>query len=454
MRFLGYNPAVVKTVAFVVAAGMAGLAGALFVAGGRHHLAGAARHRARRSRWSSGSRSAAGAAAGRGARGGRWSTGRRPGCQRAVPEHWPYLLGLLFIGRRWRSCPAAWRRVGAGPVERDGQDAAPGPARRPECRWHRDRRQRRDGASGRHERRPSGDGAAEIRDAAWSTSTASRRVDGVDLDRDAGELRFLIGPNGAGKTTLVDVITGLTRPTTGRSRSTATTLAGRAGAPASCRPASAARSRPDGVRGADRAREPRPRRGVPARLSAAAAPAHGHPRAVAAALETDRAGRPGGPPGRRSRHGQRQWLEIGMLLVAGAAAAAARRAGGRHEPDERERDRRAAAARSPRTTPWWSSSTTWTFLRRFATQRDGDARGQDPDARARSTRSRPTRGPRGLSRAIADDGGGRRRRDAARCAGCETATAEPQVLFGVDLEVRPGELVVRDGPQRRRARPR
>jgi len=36
-------------------------------------------------------------------------------------------------------------------------------------------------------------------------------VDGVDLDVRPGDLRFLIGPNGAGKTTLVDAVTGLVR---------------------------------------------------------------------------------------------------------------------------------------------------------------------------------------------------------------------------------------------------
>jgi urea transport system ATP-binding protein len=42
-----------------------------------------------------------------------------------------------------------------------------------------------------------------------------RAIDDLDFDLAEGELRFLIGPNGAGKTTLVDVITGLTRPRAG-----------------------------------------------------------------------------------------------------------------------------------------------------------------------------------------------------------------------------------------------
>jgi urea transport system ATP-binding protein len=40
-----------------------------------------------------------------------------------------------------------------------------------------------------------------------------KAIDGVDLRVDAGELRFLIGPNGAGKTTLIDAITCLNKPT-------------------------------------------------------------------------------------------------------------------------------------------------------------------------------------------------------------------------------------------------
>ena len=38
-------------------------------------------------------------------------------------------------------------------------------------------------------------------------------VDGVDLSVLPGDLRFLIGPNGAGKTTLIDAVSGLVRAT-------------------------------------------------------------------------------------------------------------------------------------------------------------------------------------------------------------------------------------------------
>ncbi|MCU7729840.1 urea ABC transporter ATP-binding protein UrtD [Actinoplanes sp. KI2] len=38
-------------------------------------------------------------------------------------------------------------------------------------------------------------------------------VGGVDLDVPAGDVRFVIGPNGAGKTTLIDAITGLVKAT-------------------------------------------------------------------------------------------------------------------------------------------------------------------------------------------------------------------------------------------------
>jgi len=43
-----------------------------------------------------------------------------------------------------------------------------------------------------------------------------KALDGLDFSIRKGELRFVIGPNGAGKTTLLDVCTGKTRPASGK----------------------------------------------------------------------------------------------------------------------------------------------------------------------------------------------------------------------------------------------
>ncbi|KAA3633643.1 MAG: urea ABC transporter ATP-binding protein UrtD [Proteobacteria bacterium] len=43
-----------------------------------------------------------------------------------------------------------------------------------------------------------------------------KAVDDLNLYIDSGELRCVIGPNGAGKTTMMDIITGKTRPDSGR----------------------------------------------------------------------------------------------------------------------------------------------------------------------------------------------------------------------------------------------
>lgn len=45
-----------------------------------------------------------------------------------------------------------------------------------------------------------------------------KALNDLNLAIDRGELRCIIGPNGAGKTTMMDVITGKTRPDTGRIR--------------------------------------------------------------------------------------------------------------------------------------------------------------------------------------------------------------------------------------------
>ncbi len=43
-----------------------------------------------------------------------------------------------------------------------------------------------------------------------------RALNGLSMVLETGEMRAVIGPNGAGKTTMMDVITGKTRPDTGR----------------------------------------------------------------------------------------------------------------------------------------------------------------------------------------------------------------------------------------------
>lgn len=142
-------------------------------------------------------------------------------------------------------------------------------------------------------------------------------VDGVDLTVTQGDLRFLIGPNGAGKTTIVDAITGLAR-CTGSVQFGGVELVGRAshrivraGVGRTFQTASVfdeltVLQNLDIAAGSGRGPLTmlRRRRGVPDE--------------VAAALETigltALADRPAGV----LAHGQKQWLEIGMLLVQDA----------------------------------------------------------------------------------------------------------------------------------------
>jgi urea transport system ATP-binding protein len=49
-------------------------------------------------------------------------------------------------------------------------------------------------------------------------------IDDLSMDVEEGEVRFLIGPNGAGKTTLIDVISGLNNPTSGVATFDGTTI--------------------------------------------------------------------------------------------------------------------------------------------------------------------------------------------------------------------------------------
>lgn len=139
----------------------------------------------------------------------------------------------------------------------------------------------------------------------------------VDLTVTQGDLRFLIGPNGAGKTTLIDAVTGLVRAT-GSAAFGRTELLGRsthriarAGVGRTFQTASVFEELTvlqnlDIAAGA--------RRGALTLLRRRP----GVPEAVEHALETVGLTALRDVPAGVLAHGQKQWLEIGMLLVQDA----------------------------------------------------------------------------------------------------------------------------------------
>lgn len=142
-------------------------------------------------------------------------------------------------------------------------------------------------------------------------------VDGVDLDVAPGDIRFLIGPNGAGKTTLVDAVTGLS-PASGSVEFDGRQLLGRsvhriarAGVGRTFQTATVfekltVEQNLDIAAGAGRSPSTllRRRRSTPDSV-------------VRALEETGLTARRDSLAGVLA-HGQKQWLEIGMLLVQDA----------------------------------------------------------------------------------------------------------------------------------------
>ena len=146
-----------------------------------------------------------------------------------------------------------------------------------------------------------------------------RALRGLSLVLAPGEMRAIIGPNGAGKTTMMDVITGKTRPDTGE-----VYFEGRHNLDQARRGRHRdARHRPQ-VPEADGVREPHRQRQHAARRQGAAhacarrsrrAPRRKSNETIDRILErirlTDVRERQAGS----LSHGQKQWLEIGMLLA-------------------------------------------------------------------------------------------------------------------------------------------
>lgn len=141
-----------------------------------------------------------------------------------------------------------------------------------------------------------------------------RAIDSLSLAIDFGEVRAVIGPNGAGKTTLLDVISGITRPMQGRVIFDDTTDITRASEAAIARA---------GVR--RKFQKPSIFEGLDVRQHIAIGAQGGLRRSLSqGALDSrvhevlEAVGLAELAKGQASElaHGQKQWLEIGMVLAS------------------------------------------------------------------------------------------------------------------------------------------
>ncbi|MET0627539.1 MAG: urea ABC transporter ATP-binding protein UrtD [Acidimicrobiia bacterium] len=160
------------------------------------------------------------------------------------------------------------------------------------------------------------DSVLEVRDLSVSFD-GFQALDGVDLAVEEGELRFLIGPNGAGKTTLVDCITGLTKPDSGEIRFRGRSIRGmkehkivRLGIGRSFQTPTVFEALTV-VENLDLAATFRRRTASLLRQRTSVLPE------VAATLERIGLAGASDSMAKQLSHGQKQWLEIGMLLVQG-----------------------------------------------------------------------------------------------------------------------------------------
>jgi urea transport system ATP-binding protein len=141
-----------------------------------------------------------------------------------------------------------------------------------------------------------------------------RAIDALSLAIDFGEVRGVIGPNGAGKTTLLDVVSGITRPKRGRVIFNDTTDIGRASESAIAQA---------GLR--RKFQKPSIFEGLEVRQHIEIGAQGGLRRALSKTALRDRVGEVLEAVGLASlanrsaselAHGQKQWLEIGMVLAS------------------------------------------------------------------------------------------------------------------------------------------
>ncbi len=150
-----------------------------------------------------------------------------------------------------------------------------------------------------------------------ATFDGFKALDQVDFVVDKGEARFVIGPNGAGKTTLVDCITGLTKPSAGQIRFAGRDITGlsehrivRLGVGRSFQTPTVFEALSVGEN-LDLAES------FSRRLPALFRRRRGLSPAIRETLDRIGLAALADAPAGNLSHGQKQWLEIGMLLVQG-----------------------------------------------------------------------------------------------------------------------------------------
>ncbi|WP_430913036.1 ABC transporter ATP-binding protein [Methylobacterium sp. sgz302541] len=137
-----------------------------------------------------------------------------------------------------------------------------------------------------------------------------RAIDGLSLAVDPGEVRAVIGPNGAGKTTLLDVVSGITKPRGGR------VMLGDTLDLTRCSEAEIARA---GVRRKFQKPSVFPaltiRENLDIGCGAGLGPAERSARIAEVLAEIGLSGREDALAGSLA-HGEKQWLEIGVVLAS------------------------------------------------------------------------------------------------------------------------------------------
>ncbi len=141
-----------------------------------------------------------------------------------------------------------------------------------------------------------------------------RAIDKLSLAIDFGEIRGLIGPNGAGKTTVLDVVSGITRPKSGEALLNGSLDLTRAGESAIARAGLRRKFQKPSVFDALTVAE-NIEIGVDAGLRPRLAPAETK-RAVERVLAEIGLAADAGRPAGELAHGQKQWLEIGMVIAS------------------------------------------------------------------------------------------------------------------------------------------